>query len=1253
MASTTIPDTQHTPSGAGSLFDARSAAWDTVCTALKPFASLKLTVVLFACSIAIVLTGTLAQVHHDIWDVVDQYFRVNPADLARDGFPWFNPGALFVWIDSQLFFPASFFPSKPDLPDWLGIWFPKGWVIGAVMMLNLFSAHLVRFKVQAGGTRLWAGWGVIALGCIVTALVILGGNDSEGFQHESLISWDALWGLLQVGLLALAAAAVYGGVTLPRQQSVQRWGLLGTALVLASILAWTFIKGEQAQLDDSYMRILYQLIKGTLAGLVLLAGCVMVFRKRGGIVLLHGGIGLMMFSELLVGLSAVEAQMAIPEGETRSYVVDNRSAELAIVDPSNEETDRVTVVPASLLASEGTRLADDALPFDIEVVAFYRNSVVPEDERPGADNLATRGSGLRHVAHEARPGVGTDTESQVDAPSAYLKLTDKSSGEDLGVWLVNVGLLPQSVTAGGKDYEIALRFTRTYKPYQITLVDFRKDDYIGTNTPRNYSSDIRLVDGKHGVDRELRIWMNNPLRYAGETFYQSSFIADPRTGEQTTVLQVVTNSGWMIPYVSCMIVAVALLAQFGAALLRFLQRRQTQSAANISDRFAATEGSANERTTSINSREAAAPGTKPNGKKPRAGTDLPDNPVSWDLALIAKFFPLVIVLLFAFYVAGKARMPSARTDAMDLAAFGKIPIVYEGRPKPIDSLARNSLLVISDRQEFTDSRDETQPAVRWLLDVITNSEAAAQHRVFRIENLDVLETLGLERRKGFRYALGEFIDKLPEFDRQLQDARKVARASKHDLTFYQRKLIDLAGKLEAYQKLQMAFIPPGIPPLPDEAELEQNRDAALAQARTAIQAAMRESQRLEAEGLPLAIPVEQEQTDDSAPTGKWLPFSSALLRAYLQSRLMGEEAPEPTRKLNAVLLAYREGDVKAFNSAVDDYQRLIAGQSPRGVDLAKVRFESFFNHFSPFYYSAALYVAAFVLVCLSWLGWSEPLRRASFWLIAFTLLVHTWALWARINISGRPPVTNLYSSAVFIGWACVLLGLVLEWIYRLGMGNVIAAVAGFITLGIAHFLAGDGDTFTVLQAVLDTQFWLATHVVCITLGYATTYVAGLLGLIYIIRGVMTPSLTPSIARDLTRMTYGALCFAIFFSFVGTVLGGLWADDSWGRFWGWDPKENGALIIVLWNALVLHARWDGMVKERGLAVLAVIGNIAVSWSWFGVNELGVGLHSYGFTEGVLMALGVFCLTQLLVVAAGCLPRDLWWSHRRRGAAETPA
>jgi hypothetical protein len=136
-----------------------------------------------------------------------------------------------------------------------------------------------------------------------------------------------------------------------------------------------------------------------------------------------------------------------------------------------------------------------------------------------------------------------------------------------------------------------------------------------------------------------------------------------------------------------------------------------------------------------------------------------------------------------------------------------------------------------------------------------------------------------------------------------------------------------------------------------------------------------------------------------------------------------------------------------------------------------------------------------------------------------------------------------------------------------------------------------------------------------------------------------------VASGLTRMVYAIVCFATLFSFVGTVLGGIWADQSWGRFWGWDPKENGALLIVLWNALVLHARWGGLVKERGLMTLVVGGNIVTSWSWFGVNMLGIGLHSYGFMGAAFYWLIAFVLSQLLLILIGLLPRKWWRSESR--------
>src|SRR5437899_3212166 len=191
----------------------------------------------------------------------------------------------------------------------------------------------------------------------------------------------------------------------------------------------------------------------------------------------------------------------------------------------------------------------------------------------------------------------------------------------------------------------------------------------------------------------------------------------------------------------------------------------------------------------------------------------------------------------------------------------------------------------------------------------------------------------------------------------------------------------------------------------------------------------------------------------------------------------------------------------------------------------------------------------------------------------------------------------------------------------------------------------------MLQAVLDTNIWLATHVVAITTGYSAMFLAGMLAIIYVVRGVFTGSLKKQTADSLARMTYGVVCFATLFSFVGTVLGGIWADQSWGRFWGWDPKENGALIIVLWNALILHARWGGLVRERGLVNLAIVGNIVTSWSWFGVNMLGIGLHSYGFTAAAFRWLMFFVLSQLALVALGLLPRTCWMSFKPAAPAPT--
>jgi ABC-type transport system involved in cytochrome c biogenesis permease subunit len=357
-------------------------------------------------------------------------------------------------------------------------------------------------------------------------------------------------------------------------------------------------------------------------------------------------------------------------------------------------------------------------------------------------------------------------------------------------------------------------------------------------------------------------------------------------------------------------------------------------------------------------------------------------------------------------------------------------------------------------------------------------------------------------------------------------------------------------------------------------------------------------------------------------------------------------------------LAFREGRAADFNKAVADYRAALA---PRfTAQLNKGAREYFYSHLQPFYTASILYVIAFLLACISWFNLSDSLRRSGAWLVILAFVVHTAGLLFRMILEKRPPVTNLYSSAIFIGWGAVVLGMILERFYRDGVGTVVASLIGFSTLIIAHNLAiggnltsGGGDTMIMLRAVLDTNFWLWTHVVAVTIGYASTFVAGALAIIYLLRGMFTRTLSQSTAKALGRMVYGIICFATLFSFVGTILGGIWADQSWGRFWGWDAKENGALIIVLWNALILHARWGGLVKERGLMNLAIVGNIVTAWSWFGVNMLGIGLHSYGFMDQAFWWLVGFVVSQLALIGIGLLPLQNWKSFRNFSGAPQPA
>jgi ABC-type transport system involved in cytochrome c biogenesis permease subunit len=584
-----------------------------------------------------------------------------------------------------------------------------------------------------------------------------------------------------------------------------------------------------------------------------------------------------------------------------------------------------------------------------------------------------------------------------------------------------------------------------------------------------------------------------------------------------------------------------------------------------------------------------------------------------------------------------------------------LPVIYDGRLKPMDSLARNSLLQLREKQTLNlepwkgwNENPKIISATEWLANVMMNPQIADAWPVFRVDNPDLISLLKLlgknesQHQDGKHYSWNQIAPSLDSLEKENSRVEKIESANR---TAYENAVAKMHGRLELYAGLKNAVQPADAQDWPAElAAYEKLIPDGVAAVKAqqagqkfdqtnfdAFAAFIQEFQFMSNLEPPLILPPNG--------SGDWRRMGDALLDAP-----RGVAIDDSIRDYAKMAGALAANQPEKFNAALKDYYSTLVPTQAKA--LAKARAEVFFNQMQPFYNAMVIYVLAGLLAIFSWFNLSETLRRSAVWLIALAFFIHTTGLIYRMVLEGRPPVTNLYSSAIFIGWGACLLGIILEKFHKNGIGCVVSAGMGFITLIIAHNLALTGDTMEMMRAVLDTNFWLATHVVAVTTGYASTYVAGFLALIYIVRGVFTKTLDEATGKSLARMIYGIVCFATLFSFVGTVLGGIWADQSWGRFWGWDPKENGALIIVLWNALILHLRWGGIIRERGLVVCAIGGNIVTSWSWFGVNMLGIGLHSYGFTDAAFKWLSLFVASQLGFIALGLLPPRMWKSFSAR-------
>jgi ABC-type transport system involved in cytochrome c biogenesis permease subunit len=605
-----------------------------------------------------------------------------------------------------------------------------------------------------------------------------------------------------------------------------------------------------------------------------------------------------------------------------------------------------------------------------------------------------------------------------------------------------------------------------------------------------------------------------------------------------------------------------------------------------------------------------------------------------------KYFPTAATLLAIAAIAFTLRLPH-NPDQFDVVAFGHLPVLVNGRVKPLDTVARTTLLMIQGRQRVRTPDGATLTPVEWLLDVLYRPARADTYQTFEIVHPDLLSLLNIapaEGDGGKRFSVRQMAGHLGELDRQAKLADSTESAVR---TPFQRATVQLRNSLALYQQLQSSAVAPGSDDFLTQLARLENVLASAAPKNSGKTARDPAEGKLMLEmattftsmdGFAYLHPIPPVRGTDA---DGWKSVGASWTAALSSGRV------DPNAHAYAELgRAWHDRQPEAFNTTVRAQREHLARDFPEIMRKSSV--ETRFNSAEPFYTSAVLYVMAFLAASISWLKWPHLLGRTGRGWIAVAFVLTTLGIATRMWLEARPPVTNLYSSALFVGWAAVALCLVLERFYRNGIGTVAGGVIGFATLLIAHHLALGGDTMEMMRAVLDSNFWLATHVVTIAIGYSATFLAGFLALIYVVRGVLTKSLDQATASSLGRMIYGIVCFATLFSFVGTILGGIWADQSWGRFWGWDPKENGALLIVIWNSILLHARWGGFVQARGLAVLAIFGNIVTAWSWFGVNMLGVGLHSYGFMDAAFWWLLGFAISQVALIAIAALPARAWRS-----------
>ncbi|MGH1403689.1 MAG: cytochrome c biogenesis protein [Alphaproteobacteria bacterium] len=591
------------------------------------------------------------------------------------------------------------------------------------------------------------------------------------------------------------------------------------------------------------------------------------------------------------------------------------------------------------------------------------------------------------------------------------------------------------------------------------------------------------------------------------------------------------------------------------------------------------------------------------------------------------------LILFIVVTLGCIMPPYTAQAQMETAKLAQIPILHEGRIKPIDSFARSNLKSLSGKDKN---------AMAWLTQTLFDPARAEQMPVIKITNPEVLQLLHLDRRKDKLYSYGE-ISKLLA---QRQDLlNSILSGDKQQWTTQQRDLIKLHQKVTLMRDLlgslsltlPLSFTLPDIEKEPFSSysgkpltylstidihtDLSQAVRDIYAQKSDKIGNYTDQEQALTHLSYTLSL---LEEAGRNARLFKVLPNNKTWYSPW------GADKTDLEQWQN-LATAYHTNQTELWDKTLEEM--LTTSLKHSDLRPAALKAEYYYNTLNPFKVSFALSLCALSLLLASLFKSSATsFKNITFTLLISSLSIQSLSIATRMYILERAPVSTLYETILFVCF--VISAYVISAYYKnknplwLWIGTILGTILHL--LGFSH--NQDGDSMLMLTAVLNTNFWLSTHVLCITAGYGFCALTSILAHYTLGKMIWTGEERPD--SMLFKHTHLAALFALLFTGIGTVLGGIWADQSWGRFWGWDPKENGALLIVLWIIWVVHGRLGGQMNNRhtlyGLSYVSVI----LALSWFGVNLLGVGLHSYGFTDSAIWGLSLFTICESLFII-GCI------------------